>query len=62
MQKRKGKRKDTPHGTIDFVGKFFDQFASEYAVNCGLNDGSDDRLEFLAKGMSNIESVSEQEP
>jgi hypothetical protein len=59
MERRKGQRKDTPYG-IAFVRKLFDQFASEYAANCGLKDGSDDGLEIFAKGMSNFESVSEQ--
>jgi hypothetical protein len=59
MEKRKGQRKDTPYG-IPFFRRLSIQFAPGYAAGYGLNDGSDDRLEFLAKGLSSIESVSEQ--
>ena len=58
MEKRKGQRKLYGPG-IAFRRLSF-QFAPVYAVSYGLNDGSDDRLEFLAKGTSGIESVSEQ--
>ena len=57
MEKSKGQRK--LYG-IGFFRRLSVQFAPVYAVSYGLNDGSDDRLEFLAKGTSGIESVSEQ--